>query len=256
MIARERGERGLDAIVLATGERLPITDDALLSFAIDPAGAQIVTGHDDGRILARSITGGTTRELLRLDAPVRRLDFDPEGGLVALPARGQGVYLERLDAPPRRFGEASHELTWCARGPDGRIAFGAASGHLGLDSLREGDPPLVFSGHRGAVNDGAFSADGALLASAADDGTVRIWRTDRAGEGTVLRAGEIQRLAFTPDARHLVTSGAEVKIWTVHTDDLAARACRYVVRDLDDAQWQEYFAREPRPLCAPKIVDR
>lgn len=251
VLARKRG-RDIDVLTIATGARRSIAGEEVMSFDLDPSGAQIVTGQVDGRVLAHPVAGGPQREVLRLDGAVHDVRHDVEGGLIALPERGEGLYLARPDAPPQRLDASA--VTWFARGPDGRFALAQESGRVELSSLSADAPPLTLAGHRSAVVDGAFSSDGALLATAADDGRVLIWRTDRAHEATALRTGQVQRLAFTSDGRHLVTSGAEVRVWTVRTADLVDRACRYVARDLDAAEWQGLFTGEPRPICAPQRV--
>jgi len=45
-----------------------------------------------------------------------------------------------------------------------------------------GSVMMTLSGHSGAVRSVAYSADGRLLASGSDDGTVRIWDMQTGGE--------------------------------------------------------------------------
>jgi WD40 repeat protein len=76
----------------------------------------------------------------------------------------------------------------------------------------------VLRGHTKRVNDIAFSPDGTLLVSSANDGTVRVWDA-RTGEGSVLirSPGVNSPVAFTPDGRHVLVrpGGAGLEAWSV-----------------------------------------
>src|ERR1700687_3919772 len=80
----------------------------------------------------------------------------------------------------------------------------------------------VLEGHTGAVRAVAFAPDGNLLASAGDDGKIRLWDRATGQESGYLDAhqGIVFALPFAPDGRTLASGGADgtVKLW-----DLDAR---------------------------------
>jgi WD40 repeat protein len=76
----------------------------------------------------------------------------------------------------------------------------------------------ILSGHTKRVNDIAFSPDGTLLMSSANDDTVRIWDT-RSGEGNILirTPGWTRPVKFAPDGRHVLVRPGEcgLEAWSL-----------------------------------------
>src|SRR5207248_4585372 len=76
-------------------------------------------------------------------------------------------------------------------------------------------------GHAGAARGVAFHPGGGSLATCGDDGTVRLWESDR---GSLLRtietaAGRLNDLAFRPDGRALAVAGIDgrIRVFEVET---------------------------------------
>lgn len=103
--------------------------------------------------------------------------------------------------------------------------FAACLAHAQLVSLDVG-PPIRTLNHGSWVYDLALSRDGSLLATAGQDGTVKIWETASGRLLTEIDAdqNQVTGVAFHPDGMRLATSCADgtVKLWLVATGRLLA----------------------------------
>jgi WD40 repeat protein len=96
-----------------------------------------------------------------------------------------------------------------------------------IDGLRQqlrlaGGHPLL--GHDKPTRTAAFSSDGRRLATASEDGAIRLWNVDAidpVGESVVLGShnGPVHKLAFSPDGKWLVSSGEDgaIRLWSLTT---------------------------------------
>src|SRR5262249_39403357 len=84
-------------------------------------------------------------------------------------------------------------------------------------SRSAGADPVKLEGHEEAVNSLAASPDGNWLASAADDGHIKIWDLATRKELRSLTGHEdsVNMVAFSPDGKQLASASddATVRIW-------------------------------------------
>jgi cytochrome c len=99
---------------------------------------------------------------------------------------------------------------------DGRMATAGADAKVAIWTLGQQQPDRVFEGHAAPIVSLAVSMDGASLASASWDHTVRIWSLgDGAQQVLEGHSQNVNGVAFTPDGRSLVSVGydRELRIW-------------------------------------------
>ena len=99
---------------------------------------------------------------------------------------------------------------------DGRMVTAGADAKVAIWTPGRQQPDQVFEGHGAPIASLAVSPDGARLASASWDHTVRIWSLgDGAQQVLEGHAQNVNGVAFTPDGRSLVSVGydRDLRIW-------------------------------------------
>ena len=119
-----------------------------------------------------------------------------------------GILIADLETPSLQWtpveGYAGLRL-FSARG----LYYQTATGGLALlDPASGQSTPLAFEGHTTVINDVAYSPDGTRIASASDDGTVRVWDAATGQTLAVVPMETVpQRVAFAGDTLSILADG-------------------------------------------------
>ncbi len=211
------------------GMTIPVKGASLVAFS--PDGEQLAVAGEGGVSLwgARRWTGAVDLD----STPVNALAYSPDGRHVASASVGYASVLTLKDDEEYAFPVPGNDertsLTGVSFSSDGtRLALAAGDSAWVWDWAQEdraevdGPPTNAFklTGHTRVVRATSFRPDGGILATAGDDGTVKLWNLEAPDRGTLLRTlrghvGSVQDVAFSPDGATLVTAGEDgtVRIW-------------------------------------------
>ena len=103
--------------------------------------------------------------------------------------------------------------------PDGTLLAGISSIGVWLYDARTGEPRALLAGHTDTIYNVSFSSDGKTLASASEDGSIRVWDV-ATGEKKQILTGHKTRarnIAFSQDGKTLASAGVDIHLWDVAT---------------------------------------
>src|SRR5215471_21679978 len=171
--------------------------------------------------MKRILTSCAIIAALVLNAPFAQAQLTGHGGPVrsiAISADGKNVLSGSFDTAAIRWSLASGSAEQVLRFhsdavnavvflKDGRMATAGADAKIAIWTPGRQQPDRVFEGHAAPIVSLAVSSDGARLASASWDHTVRVWSLpDGAQQVLEGHAQNINGVAFTPDGRSLVSA--------------------------------------------------
>ena len=141
-----------------------------LVFSAD--GANIVTGGDDGTLRFWDAASGLNLQTIDLGAPIRAIEFSPDGRLLAVALASAGANVRIHDPSTRAQISAlsmpTISVTTLAFSPDSSLLAVGATGNLFTVWDAETYQPLLTSVVEGTPSAISFSPDGTLIAVSTD----------------------------------------------------------------------------------------
>ncbi|MFD4861611.1 NB-ARC domain-containing protein [Streptomyces atratus] len=202
--------------------------------AYAPNGTQLATvGHDKKVRIWNPATGKITTVLGGHTGRVRALAYTPDGRKLVTGA---------ADGTMRVWDPVTGATLAVARGDAFKIrVLAISSSHYVVAGNSSFDDPIVEIHHRatgalmhdisldtGRLQTAACSPDGAQLATAGADGTVRLWdtATGAAIHGLHRHLDRVHALAYSPDGMRLASAGKDnaVRIWNPHAESSESRS--------------------------------
>jgi len=112
----------------------------------------------------------------RLVLRAQSLDISPDGQWIAWHHKDSGLKLARLATRTRHAGfDRPLSVNSVRFSPDGQLLVTTQGRGVRLLASSTGQQVRVFGGHTDTAIDAAFDPSGAWIASASDDGTIRLW---------------------------------------------------------------------------------
>jgi len=232
--------------------------------SFSPDGRSLVVTSYDGSLGATrvdiwAIPGGRLVASIPHPGRTGRAVFDPTGRLFASASDTHVYVWSVLDGSSVASVEGGVRIDWIALSPGGRLLATASSDQTArVFSIPDGRE-VAKVGHQDSVDVVSFSSDGRYLVSASGDDTAVV--LDVAGGCEIARLrleGQEGFAFFGPNQKYLVTgsdNSVQLQLW--RPEDLIARVCSHVTRNLTAEEWHDqYLIEEPLPnTCGPPVPE-
>ncbi|MDT8307267.1 MAG: WD40 repeat domain-containing protein [Anaerolineae bacterium] len=231
-------------------ETLSLSPDAgvLYRIAFSPDGTRLATIGYDGSARLWELNSGAAvyaltdvyTETLTVGSHGLDIAFSPDGAKLATAGgtsvkvwdAATGNELVTLRAP-----QYAYELAYSPAG--GELAVGVRFGvGSGVWDATSGELLLELTGHTASVTNIAYSHDGRQIATASNDGTIRLWDAESGTPRMVLQdQGVAIHLAFSPDDTGLAAQFDDhtLRVYALSLDSLVdialARLSRWFMRE-------------------------
>jgi WD40 repeat protein len=184
------------------------------------------------------------------EAPPSACALSPAGAEIAAALKNGKIQVWSVAGKPlRSWASGNSPVNWLSYAGERRIVA-VAGGSIAVHDAASGQKLAGWQAHPRPINSVAASPDVSFLATASDDGTVKLWKPD----GTPIRSlgggpGEMQGVAIAPSADRVAAAGSDTNISLFETRTGAVQR----VLELDMSCYPLDFSPDGRRLAAGSV---
>ncbi len=133
---------------------------------------------------------------------------------------------------------------------DNMLASGDLQGNVLVWDFKSRSMVNNLRGHSARVTQLKFSPDGKILASASNDGSVRMWETEDLNTQPIVltaNAGFVFSVAFSTDGDHILTGSKDedrLVLSPTHTSTMVEDICNDIDRNFTDEEWNTFIGTD------------
>jgi WD40 repeat protein len=221
--------------------------DSVWTAAFNNDATRVVTASRDATVRIWDVANGK-KELVRIDHPDEAVSayFSPDGLRVITASRDTKVRIWDVATGKEvmtRDGHVGWVLSAAFQPPNGdQIATTSRDWTVRLWDAQANKTISGLEGNAGPVSSAAFSRDGAMVATASQDNTARIWGVDGKAIGALEGHKEaVWSAAFDEKGKRVVTASADktARIWQIGGDAMPKE-----LKGHTEPVWSAAFSRD------------
>ncbi len=229
-------------------------DNRIRTLDFLPDNKRIFSAGTEGLITLWNLETGTGTTFATVDSPVDVLVVSRDGKYLAAGTRNGKIIIFEVENAQAMF--VLHES---AGNSVLALDFGAGNELLASGDLQGNVLVWDFMsksllnnlrGHRARITQLKFSPNGSLLASASNDGSVRMWETANLNNQPIVltaNSGFIFCIAFSPDGEEILSGSTDedrLIMSPTHTGSMVQDICTSIDRNFTEEEWNTYIGTD------------